>query len=120
MDKKELENDWLKTLFGRMPEEPLPDSFREDMMKRIRAETVRMKKRSERIGLLSVILASSAMMGLATGALLYMGIPRLEWEWTLPELTSLPFYLYIGALTLLLLGIDHAFRRMYKKKRQNR
>ncbi|MDR1918346.1 MAG: hypothetical protein LBQ65_01720 [Tannerellaceae bacterium] len=120
MDKKKIEKDWLQTLFSRMPEgEPLPASFRQEMMKRIMAESLRIKKRNERLALLSVILASLGMMGLAVGALWYIGFPSLDWEWTLPELTSLPFYLYIGSLSLLLLLIDHACRRRYQKKRQH-
>jgi hypothetical protein len=114
MNKKEQEDDWLKPLFGLLPEEELPASFREEMMKRIQAETAWIRKRNELTGLLMVILASLAMMGLAAGALLYTNIPHPGWR--IPELVTLPFYSYIGALTLLLLGIDHLLRRTYRKK----
>ena len=112
MNRKEQENDWLKPLFSRLPEEDLPASFREELMKRIVAEAARISKRNERIGLLTVILASLAIAGLSAGALLYAGIFRLRWE--MPELITLPFYLYIGGLTLLLLGIDYLLRRTYR------
>ncbi|MDR1557364.1 MAG: hypothetical protein LBS88_10110 [Tannerellaceae bacterium] len=116
MNEKKQEDDWLKSLFSRMPEEELPASFGEKMMKRIEAETVRLRKRNERIGLALVILASSGLIGLATATLLYIGLPRIEWE--LPELSTLPFYLYIGTLSLLLLGIDHILVRLYGKKNE--
>jgi hypothetical protein len=114
MNKKEQENDWLKPLFSRLPNEDLPDSFKEELMKRIGAEADRIRKRNELIGLLIVSLASLAIAGLAAGALLYAGVRCVRWD--MPELVALPFYLYIGALTLLLLGGDHLLRRTYRKK----
>lgn len=114
MNKKEQEQDWLKALFGRLPGEDLPDSFKEALMKRIDAEAARIRKRNELIGLLIVSLASLAIAALAAGALFYAGVRWKRWE--LPELVSLPFYLYIGGLTLLLLGADHLLRRTYRKK----
>ncbi|MDR2811275.1 MAG: hypothetical protein LBB84_12110 [Tannerellaceae bacterium] len=115
MNKKERENDWLKPLFSRLPEEELPASFREDLMKRIWQETAKTKKRNELMGLFSVILASLGIIALAVGALWYTGdIPRITWR--MPELVTLSFYSYIGVLVLLLLGLDHLFRQAYKKR----
>jgi hypothetical protein len=114
MNRKEQENDWLKPLFSRLPEEDLPASFREEMMKRIHTEAARIRKRNELIGLLTVILASLAVAALAAGAIGYTGIPHREWK--MPELVCLPFYLYIGGLSLLLLGLDYLLRQTYRKK----
>jgi hypothetical protein len=113
MNKNEQKNDWLKPLFSRLPEEDLSASFREEMMKRIQAASDRTKRRNELLGLLAVVLASLAIMGLAAGALVYTGIPHLK---KMPEPLSLPFYSYIGALALLLQGFDHLLRRAYRKK----
>jgi hypothetical protein len=115
---KEKENDRLRLLFGRMKMEELPGSFREEMMGRIFREAARRKRRNERLGLAAVIAASVAFMGLAAGALLYAGVPRVEWR--MPELETLPFYLHIGALSLLLLGMDFFIRRAYRKRQERR
>jgi hypothetical protein len=114
MNKKETDKDWLKTLFGRLPEEELPASFREDLMARILKETAKRKKRAEIAGLVMIILASAGIMGVAVGALLYAGLPRIAWR--MPELVTWPFYSYIGALVLLLLGIDYCIRQEHKKR----
>ncbi|GHT30972.1 hypothetical protein AGMMS49574_11900 [Bacteroidia bacterium] len=110
------ENDWLKGLFSRLPGEEPSASFREDMMKRIMAEAIRIKKRNERLGWLSVILASLVIVGLAIASLIYTGIPKITIR--IPDLTTLSFYLFIGSLALILLTLDHYFRQAYKKKHQ--
>jgi hypothetical protein len=117
MIEKEFENDRLKGLFERLPEEELPASFRDDMMKRILAESARAGKRSEWAGLIPVILASLAILGLAVGALIYAGVPHFAWR--MPVLAGLPFYSHIGGLILVLLGLDGWFRRVYRKKHPN-
>jgi hypothetical protein len=115
MNKNNNNDDWLKPWFSRMTKEELPASFRDDMMKRIEKEVAQRKKRNEWLGWLTVILASSAMIGLAVATLLHAGIPHMtQREWEMPEL--LPFYLYIGVLALLLLGFDHLLRWTYKRK----
>jgi len=106
--------DVLKPLFQRLPEEDLPSSFRENMMKKIMEEAVRTKKRNERLGLLAVILASVVVLALAVFVFIYMEIPQLEIS--LPKLTSISFYLYIGALSLLLLFGDYIMRKAYREK----
>jgi hypothetical protein len=109
------EKDWLKPLFSHLPKEEPQASFREDMMQRIMAEAVRIKKRNERISWLLVILASLAIIGLSVAAIVtYAGIPKITWR--IPDLTAISFYFYIGALSILLLAIDHFFRQAYKKK----
>jgi len=114
------EKDWLEQLFQRLPKEELVASFREDMMKRITAEAVRIKKRNEQLGWLSVVLASLTIIGLAVAAIIRVsGTP----QWNFPKLhinmEAIPFYLYIGALALILLVVDHFASRAYKKKHQS-
>ena len=108
------QNDLLENLFRQMPEEPLPASFRSNVMQQILAEAVRIKKRNERLGLIAVIAASVIMLALAVVALLYLEIPKMTFR--IPNLTSVPFYLYIGGLGLLLLWGDHIIRKKYKEK----
>lgn len=110
-------NDILKDVFSRMPEEELPGSFRANMMQQIMAEAQRIRKRNERWGWIAVISASLLMIGMAIGSFLYMGIPKISI--TIPRLSSLPFYFYIGMLTLILLAADYKFRQAYKKKQMS-
>ncbi len=107
-------NDILKDLFSRMPEEELPGSFRANVMQQILAEAERIHKRNERWGWIAVISASLLMVGLAVGAFFYMDMPKISVS--LPHLSSLPFYVYIGILTFILLGADYKFRQIFKKK----
>ena len=108
---KEREN-ILKDLFDRMPREEAPVNFRQKVMQQICAEAVRIKKRNERFGLLSIIAASLLIIVMATASIIYLGLPKIEWT----SLPSIPFYLYIGALALLLLFGDYKLRKSYKKK----
>lgn len=107
-------NDILKGLFSRMPEEELPASFRSHLMRRIMAEAERRQRRNERWGWVAVIAASLLMLGIATASFLYMGIPKLSIR--IPDLSTLPFYSYIGLLALVLLATDHKLRQIYKRK----
>jgi hypothetical protein len=110
---KEEEKDILKDLFNQMPrEEEPPVDFRQKVMERIYAEAIRIKKRNERLGLLSIIAASLFIIVLAVTSVVYLGLPKIEWA----SLPSIPFYLYIGVLALLLLFADYKLRKSYKKK----
>ncbi|WP_165154596.1 hypothetical protein [Parabacteroides sp. ZJ-118] len=108
--------DFLRDLFSRIPEEELPASFRSNVMRQIMLESVKAKKRDERFGLLAVILASLVMISLAVASLIYMGIPRIS----LPALdtSALAFYLYIGALALILLLADYKLRNLLLHKKE--
>ncbi|MDR2496139.1 MAG: hypothetical protein LBD21_03340 [Tannerellaceae bacterium] len=107
----------LKRLLKRLPEPELPASFRENIMHRILAEAERSKKRSERIGWLLVSLASLSFVGLGAAALIRINrISPAEFDMLALSLPSMPFYLYIGALALVLLGMDHIFVKAYRKK----
>lgn len=111
------ENDFLKDMFRKLPEEKLPQDFRMQMMQKITAEAARIRKRNERLGLLSIIAASLVIVGLAVAALLYLKLPEIEISLT--SLASVPFYFYIGALVLLLLTGDYIMRRQYRKKHKD-
>ncbi|MDH6305755.1 hypothetical protein M2459_002489 [Parabacteroides sp. PF5-5] len=114
MSKQTEEKDILKTLFGRMPEADLPASFRDNVMRQVFAEALKVKRRNECFALLSVIVASVAIIALAVVSLVYMDLPKMAIS--LPDLSSVPFYLYIGMLTLLLLFGDYKMRKTYRKK----
>ncbi|MDR1879324.1 MAG: hypothetical protein LBQ78_00115 [Tannerellaceae bacterium] len=123
MDKKTTDTDWLGSLFSQLPEEELPASFHENMMRRIEAETVRAKKRGERIELFAVILASLVMIALAVCACLYMEIRLPAFDFSIAETgreyLSRPlvhFYLYIAVIALSLLLADWLFGRHYRRK----
>lgn len=108
------EKDILKDLFGKLPQEQLPADFRSQMMQKILAESVRIKKRNERLSWLAVVIASLFIVGLMVLAFLYLEIPRIHI--TLPSPENIPFYLYIGFLSLLLLAGDYLMRKKYKEK----
>ncbi|MDR1202363.1 MAG: hypothetical protein LBL58_12180 [Tannerellaceae bacterium] len=112
MNKDAEKKDVLKDLFNRMPQEELPVDFRKKVMQQVYADVVKIKKRNERFGLLSVIAASLSIIVLATASIIYLDLPKIE----LSDLPSMPFYLYIGALTLLLLFGDYKLRKSYKKR----
>lgn len=118
MNPKDTQTDLLKKLFSRMPEAELPNSFRNNVMEQIRKEAVRIQKRKERMGLATIIVASLGIIGMAIFVLLYIGIPQIEIS--IPPLPNLPFCLYIGAISLLLLGADYKLRQMFKKKQADR
>ena len=108
-------NDILKDLFSRMPEEELPASFRTNVMKQIMAEGRR--KLGERWGWIAVIAASLLMIGIAIASFLYMGIPKISVQ--IPDMSTFPFYAYIGILALILLGADYKFRQIYKRRQMS-
>lgn len=113
------DNNALNDLFRKLPEEELPPLFRENMMQKIMREAVRIKKRNERLALLAVIAASLVMVTLAVLAFIYMELPVLKFSFSISHLSTLPsvpFYVYIGILSLLLLFGDYKIRKVYKGK----
>ena len=112
--------DPLKHLFTLLPEPELPQSFRENIMGKIMAEAERKKKRGEQMSWLLVAAASLGFVALTVAAFLWFDYLSLA-EFELPDLNvpSMPFYLYIGGLALLLLGVDHVFVRAYRKRLKN-
>ncbi|WP_085537518.1 hypothetical protein [Massilibacteroides vaginae] len=105
----------MKELFTRLPEKKLPDNFRADVMKTVMREAVRMKKREERFGLFITIAIATVMLALGTLALLYLKMPDLEFN--IPDLSGVPFFIYIGCLVFLLLAIDYKCRKHFYEKR---
>ena len=99
--------DLLGDLFKRIPEEELPASFRSNVMRQIMLESAKAKKRDERFSLLAAIVASLIMISLAIVSFVYMEIPKIA----VPTISTsaLAFYLYIGAITLILLLADYIF-----------
>lgn len=118
MDNRQQHPDNLETLFRQLPEKELPAAFHFHVMQQIRQEAARQHKRNERIGLLLVALASAFMAGLAVLALFYLDLPRLHIPPVSFNPATLSFYLYISALTLLLLAADYALRRKFHKDEQ--
>lgn len=114
MNKDAEKKDLLKDLFNRMPQEELPVDFRKNVMQQVYAEAIKIKKRNERFGLLSIIIASIVILSLGVFSFIYFEIPKITLS--LPDLSAVPFYLYIGALALLLLFFDYKFRRNYMKR----
>ena len=110
-------NDILKDLFSRMPEEELPASFRANAIRQIMAEAERIRKRNERWGWIAVIAASLLMVGIAIASFLYMIISPLSVQ--IPNMSTLPFYAYIGMLALILLGADYKFRQLFKRRQMS-
>lgn len=110
-------NDILKDLFSRMPEEELPASFRANAMRQIMAEAERIRKRNERWGWIAVIAASLLMVSIAIASFLYMNISPISVQ--IPNMSTLPFYAYIGILALILLGADYKFRQLFKRRQMS-
>ncbi len=106
--------DLLGDLFKRIPEEDLPSSFRSNVMRQIMLESVKAKKRNERFSLIAAILASLIMIFLAVVSFIYMDIPKIA----IPAISTsaLAFYVYIGAITLVLLFVDYKLRNLFHKK----
>lgn len=114
MNTNKEQPDWLGDLFKRIPEEELSTSFRPNVMRQIMLESAKAKKRNERFSLLAAIVASLIMISLAAVSFVYMEIPKIA----LPMISTsaLAFYLYIGAITLILLFVDYKLRDLFHKK----
>jgi hypothetical protein len=110
--------DILKTMFGQLPEEALSPAFLPAMMQRIQAESVRMRKRNERLRIVGLAAASAAIAGLAVAILVYIDMPQIRIDFS--SISFPPVYLYIGALTLILLLADSLFRQRYFRKHPER
>lgn len=125
------DKEWLGTLFGRLPAEPLPDTFRSGLMEKIRAEAVRIRKRKERYALYGVIAASAAIFLVAAVTLyLYGGAPEIpDAAAAIPDMPAMPpigfpnllmhpVLLCIGGASCLLLAFDCGLRKIFGRHRQ--
>lgn len=103
-----------ETTLEDVSEEELPASFRSNVMRQIMLESAKAKKRDERFSLLAAIVASLIMISLAIVSFVYMEIPKIA----VPTISTsaLAFYLYIGAITLILLLVDYKLRNLFHKK----
>ena len=108
------EQDLLKSIFSRLPDERLPLNFHPEMMQQIRKEAARIAKRNERLYILALIAGVLFTVGLAVAALLYVGIPTITIEF--PRVSIPPSYIYFGLLVLVLLCMDLLLRQRYYKK----
>jgi hypothetical protein len=114
VNKNTKEKDMLKAMFNHVPQDGPSVSFRASVMKQVFAEAVKARKRSERLALFSVIAASMVILALAIASIVYIDIHAVKI--LRPDLSSMPFYLYIGLLALLLLFADFKLRQNYKKR----
>lgn len=114
------EKELLKELFDQLPNAEMPFDFHNRLMGKIEMEAARIRRRNEQLGWIALIVASLCMAGLAVAAFVFMGLPSITFSLPeLPDLSELPFYLYIGTLVLLLLGADYKFRQWFKKRHSN-
>jgi polyferredoxin len=119
MDTNRTEQqDILKTMFNHLPEETLSQAFLPEMMQRIRKESVRIRKRDERLRIAALVAASLTIVGLTAATFIYMGVPKIEIDFSM--ITIPPLYLFIGAFSLILLLADSLFRQRYYKKHPER
>lgn len=105
----------MRDMFTRLPEKQLPENFRNDVMKMVMHEAILIKKREERLGLFITIALATVILVLGTLALFYLKMPDLEFR--MPDLSSLPFFIYIGSLVFILLAIDYKCRKFFYQKR---
>jgi hypothetical protein len=114
--------DPLKPIFRRLPEEVLPETFRSGTMEKILREAVRIKKRNERLMLAAVVAASLVMAGLGMAVFVYLKVPGWSFSFRMPDVASclsLPFYIHIGTLSLILLFTDYRIRKAYDRKHKD-
>ncbi|MDR2469551.1 MAG: hypothetical protein LBD27_03610 [Tannerella sp.] len=110
------EQDRLKAIFSRLPDEPLPETWLPAMMQRIHAEALQSQKRSERWMIVAMIAASLMMVGLAVAAFIYMDISPIRFDFEIQWIKIPKDYIFIGLSILFLLLADSLFRRNYSKK----
>lgn len=107
----------LKDTFSRLPEERLPEGFRDKLMERIVVENERAKRKEELISLTATIVASLMMIAAAIMTYIYMDIDWISMPTTAPS--TWHFYLYIGGITMLLLFVDYRLRRIMNRSTEN-
>lgn len=124
--KPTAESDTLRRAIARLPEPPLPDTFRVQLMERVRREAAR-RARLETVGL---CLTGGVLLALLLGGAWFMlrrmapelsfpGFPALS----APDFTDRTLWidsLRLAALCLLLLGADTLLRRRLRTQRNRR
>ena len=112
---KEKNEDGLKNWFQALPEVPVSSDFRAQLLARLSAEAMRQQRRADRRCLWAIIATSCCMMASLVVFFWYIGWPKMalstiDWGLCL-------FYFQIGAIALILLGLDHLLRQKIQKKR---
>ena len=108
------EQDLLKPIFSRLPDDMLPPAFGPEMMQRIRQEAIRIDRRNQRLRVLALMAVSIFTIGLAVATLIYLDIPRFIIQF--PHVSIPPVYIYFGLLVLVLLFADYLLRHRYCKR----
>ena len=114
MSTRYKRKDTLRELFSRLPQKQLSEGFRNNMMQRIQQEARRMKRKDERFGLFITVVTAIVILVLGFFALYCLNIPKIEVR--IPDLSTLPFFLYIGVLVSFLLAVDYLLRKHFQKK----
>lgn len=106
--------DMLGDMFSGLPEAQLPSGFREEVLEKVMYEAARMKKQKERNGLFVTIALAVLIFVSGIAALMYLELPKVEVR--IPDLSTLPFFAYIGGLVFILLAIDWKVRKRFYEK----
>lgn len=119
-DNKDHNNLIKMALERRSGSNALPSNFNYNMMKQIRIQAEKKKKRYKRISFLSLIAACCLLFFLGGYAIvgylefnLMNYIPKIEITRFSPDVVG--FYAYIAFLVLLLLGLDYWLRQHRRK-----
>lgn len=115
MEEKKDSGNALKQALNRRQTENLPSNFSFRMMELVHVEAEKQRKRKERLGFASLIMAVLALLGLGGYYVIFklkfcLGDYMLQVE----DYKSSPawgFYCYIALLALVLLGLDYWMRK---------
>lgn len=110
----------LKQALERSMAPGLSSNFNYRMMERIRLEAEKRRKRKAFITTLSLMTATLSLLMLGVYVIFfYLELDLMEYlpEWRMQrlDLGAIGFYSYLGALVLLLLGMDHWLRSRQRK-----
>ncbi len=112
---REIEKDPLAGLFARLPQEKLSSSFREEMMKQIQREEIRIRKRNRLWAFLGIAAAVLCLAGVSGYAIMNINweefhIPAISWT------PASPYCVYFLVLVGILLFLDYLFRKHYQER----
>ncbi|MGL5273794.1 MAG: hypothetical protein ACRC8J_10000 [Phocaeicola sp.] len=118
-------NDKLKELFNKLPDDNVKASFRANVMLQVVAEANRIKKRNERWVMFATATASLFMVALAIVTLSYMNVTLSsidsffkEFIIEISNAKILNFYLFIAFLAMILLFLDYKIRDLYNRRKE--
>lgn len=114
MNTNQKEDDFLRILFHRLPEEKLPSTFHQEMMMRIRKEAKRTRRKNKILLISAYTFALALFAGLTIATYIYLEIPKIEIE--IPRISVSSFYIFLGVISIVLLLADYLFRRSFYKK----